>query len=135
MHSTLALVQLTQETGSQGGGGLFGAAFTLVWLALMVVIIAGCWKMFTKAGQPGWAAIVPIYNFVVLMKIIGRPAWWVLLMLIPFVNLVIGIIVCIDLAKVFGKGGGFAAGLILLPFIFVPILGFGDAKYKGAIAR
>ena len=86
---------------------------------------------FTKAGQPGWAAIVPVYNLIVLLQIVGRPLWWILLMLIPLVNFVIAILVYIDLAKSFGKSTGFGIGLVFLSFIFFPILGFGDARYIG----
>ena len=104
----------------------------VVYIAIIVGIIAGIWKTFTKAGQPGWAAIVPIYNFIVMLKIAGKPVWWVLLLLVPFVNFVIMILMCIGIAKAFGKGTGFGIGLILLGFIFFPILGFGDAKYIAA---
>lgn len=97
-------------------------------------MIAAVWKVFSKAGQPGWAAIIPIFNFYVMCKVAGRPGWWLLLFLIPFVNLVIAIIVTVDIAKRFGKGVGFAIGMILLPFIFWPILGFGSAQYQGAAA-
>lgn len=102
----------------------------LAYFALIIAAIAGQWKMFEKAGKPGWACIVPIYNIVVLLEIVRKPVWWILLMLIPVVNLVILIIVYIELAKAFGKSGGFAVGLILLSFIFIPILGFGDAQYQ-----
>ena len=108
--------------------GLFG----LVYLAIFILVIAGIWKVFTKAGKPGWAAIVPIYNLIVLLEITGRPLWWIVLMLIPIVNIVVALIVMIDLAKSFGKGTGFALGLFFLGFIFFPILGFGDATYQGA---
>ncbi len=121
--------------GSGGGGligGLFGCLFTLVWLGLMVIVIAGMWKVFTKAGEPGWAAIVPIYNGIVMLKMCGKPLWWIILFFIPIVNLVAAILVCIALAERFGKGVGFAIGLVLLPFIFIPILGFGDATYRPA---
>jgi hypothetical protein len=97
-------------------------------------MIAACWKIFTKAGQPGWAAIIPIYNLYIWCKIVGRPWWWILLMLIPFVNFVITIILCIDLAKSFGKGVGFGLGLVFLGIIFFPILGFGSAQYQGPSA-
>ena len=106
----------------------------IIYLAIVVLVIAGWWKMFEKAGQEGWKAIIPIYDVLVLLKIIGREWWWILLMLIPFVNIVIWIIVELDLAKSFGKGVGFAIGLILLPFIFVPILGFGSDEYRGPAA-
>ena len=103
----------------------------LIWLALIVLIFAGFWKVFVKAGHPGWAAIVPIYNLYILTKIAGRPWWWMLLFLVPIVSLVIAIIISIDVAKAFGKGTGFGVGLALLSAIFYPILGFGDATYKG----
>ena len=104
----------------------------LIYLAVVVLMIAGVWKTFAKAGQPGWAAIIPIYNGIVLLRVVGKPWWWLLLMLIPLVNFIFAIIVCITLAQVFGKGGGFAVGLILLPIVFFPILGFGSAQYLGA---
>lgn len=106
----------------------------LIQLAVVVLIIAGIWKVFTKAGQPGWAAIVPIYNLYILLKIAGRPGWWLLLFLIPLVNLVIAILVGIDVAKAFGKGVGFGLGLTFLGFIFYPILGFGSDTYQGPAA-
>ena len=90
--------------------------------------------MFVKAGKPGWAFIVPIYNIIVILEIVGRPTWCVLLWLIPCVNLVVVIIVMIDLAKSFGKDVVFALGLIFLGFVFMPILGFGSAEYKGPAA-
>ena len=109
---------------SNDGAGAVTGVLALVYLALGVLMIASIWKIFSKAGQPGWAAIVPFYNVI----------WWFVLMLIPFVNAIIGIIVAIDLAKAFGKGAGFAVGLIFLPFIFYPMLGLGGAQYQGAPA-
>jgi hypothetical protein len=109
-----------------------GSSFmTLIYLAVIALDIIGMWMVFSKAGQPGWAAIIPFYNIYVLLKVVGRPGWWLILFLIPFVNFVMWIIVSLDLSKSFGKGGGFAVGLILLSFIFIPILGFGDARYVG----
>ena len=111
-----------------------GAVIGLLYLALIVLVIAGFWKVFVKAGHPGWAAIVPIYNIYILLKIAGKPGWWLLLFFIPVVSLVIMILVSIEVAKAFGKGGGFGVGLAFLGFIFYPILGFGDAKYQAAPA-
>ncbi len=108
-------------------------AIALVFqLAIIFLLIASFWKVFTKAGRPGWASIVPIYNAYIMLKIAGKPGWWLLLLFIPLVNIVIGIIVAIDLAKAFGKGAGFGIGLAFLGFIFYPILGFGDATYQGS---
>ena len=104
----------------------------LIFLAIVVGIIAGIWKVFTKAGKPGWAAIVPIYNLIILLEIAGKPLWWFILFLIPIANRVAAILVGIAVAQKFGKGSGFGVGLALLGFIFYPILGFGDAKYQGA---
>ena len=104
---------------------------TIVGLLVALLLIIAMWKVFTKARQPGWASIIPIYNLYVWCKIVGRPWWWILLMLIPFVNFIILIILSIDLAKSFGKGAGFGIGLALLGIIFWPILGFGSAQYQG----
>ena len=107
----------------------------LFWLIVVGISIAAMWKIFTKAGKPGWAAIVPIYNLIVLFDIVGRPLWWIVLFFVPFVNFVIAIILVVDLAKVFGKGAGFAVGMLLLPIVFYPMLGFGSAQYLGRPAR
>jgi hypothetical protein len=115
------------DTSSAGSGALW-----VLYLALYVVEVIGMWRAFEKAGRPGWAAIIPFYNFYVLCTIAGRPGWWWVLLLIPLVNLVIWFIVMLDAAKAFGRSAGFGIGLALLPFIFWPILGFGDARYVGA---
>lgn len=86
---------------------------------------------FTKAGQPGWAFLIPIYDIIVMLQIVGKPLWWIVLFLIPGVNFVMAIILVFLLAKSFGKGPGFALGLIFLGIIFLPILAFGDARYQG----
>ena len=109
-----------------------GPLFWICDIAVTVLIVVAMWKIFSKAGQPGWAAIIPIYNLFVWCKIVGRPAWWILLLLICFP--IFYIILCIDLAKSFGKGVGFALGLIFLSVIFFPILGFGSATYQGPAA-
>lgn len=101
----------------------------LIYFALIIFVIASLWRVFTKAGQPGWAVIIPIYNAYILLKIAGKPGWWLLLMLIPVVNFIVAILVYVGVAERFGKGAGFAIGLIFLSFIFIPILAFGDAEY------
>ena len=136
--STLAFLLMQSDSGSNAAGnaaaaGIMGAV-GIVWLAVAVLMIAALWKIFVKAGEPGWAAIVPIYNLLVILKIVGRPMWWIVLFLIPFVNLIMLFVVAFDLAKVFGKSTGFALGMVFLGPIFYPILGFGSAKYQGAPA-
>jgi hypothetical protein len=103
----------------------------ILYLAFLVFVIAGIWKTFTKAGQPGWASIVPIYNIIVMSKIAGKPAWWIVLCIIPIVNIYGLITLFHGISTKFGKGAGFTVGLVLLGFIFFPILGFGDAVYEG----
>jgi hypothetical protein len=103
----------------------------VIYLAIIVLVIASIWIIFTKAGKPGWACLIPIYNIIVLLDVVGKPWWWLLLMLIPLVNIVILIIVYHNLSLSFGKGAGFTVGIIFLGFIFLPLLAFGEAKYIG----
>ena len=104
--------------------------FWVFCIVMAVIQIAAMWKVFEKAGKPGWAAIIPIYNAIVIIQIAGKPVWWFLLYLIPLVNIVVAVIVMHNLAKSFGKGVGFTLGLIFLGFIFFPILAWGDAQYQ-----
>ncbi len=103
----------------------------IVMFGIALVVIAGMWKTFVKAGKPGWACLVPLYNVWILLQIADRPTWWILLLFIPLVNLIVAIIVSISIANRFGKGTGFGLGLMFLGFIFYPILGFGDDRYQG----
>lgn len=121
-------------TLAQRGGAAGGIAMLAFWLAIVIVAIAGLWKTFEKAGHPGWAAIVPIYNLYILTQIAGRPWWWLLLMFIPFISIIFAIILSIDIAKSFGKGVAFGLGLAILAPIFYCILGFGSATYEGPSA-
>ncbi len=101
------------------------------FVAIIVFLIVAEWKVYVKAGQPGWAVLIPFYNFYILLKIVGKPGWWLLLLFVPLVNIVIGIYVIHLLSKSFGHDIGFTLGLIFLSFIFYPILGYGDSKYMG----
>ncbi len=127
------MLQLTLAMGygSEAQGGTTGMIFMAVWLVVCLAILAGIWKVFTKAGQPGWGVLVPLYNFYLLTKIAQRPAWWLILMFVPVVNLIVAVVLSMDIAKHFGKGAGFGVGLAFLGFIFYPILGFGGAQYDG----
>jgi hypothetical protein len=119
MHSLL----LRSDDGGGTGGGIFG-------LVVAVLVIVSMWKIFAKAGEPGWAAIIPIYNTYTLIKIAGKPWWWLLLLLIPLVNVIVLIVVMISVAERFGKGTLFGLGMAFLPFIFYPMLGFGSSTYR-----
>ena len=107
------------------------AGYIIVYLAIIVVSLVGMWKVFTKAGKPGWAAIVPFYNAYCLFEMSFGNGWLFLLCFVPCVNFVVMVMLCFKLAKAFGKGVGFGFGLLFLSFIFMMILGFGDAEYIG----
>jgi hypothetical protein len=108
------------------------AALYFVFLAIGILMLISMWKIYSKAGQPGWAVLVPIYNLIVLLNIVRKPGWWFVLMLIPIVNFIIILLVYLELAKVFGKDTGFGLGIIFLPVIFLPMLAFGSAQYQEA---
>jgi hypothetical protein len=120
----------TTTTTSAGGG------IGIVWFILLYVLFAlPMWAVFKKAGSDmAWAAFVPIFNLYVLLKIVGRPGWWLLLFLIPIVNFIVLIVVYYDLSKSFGHGAGFTIGLIFLQWIFLAILGWGSSQYQGPAA-
>ncbi|RKH66691.1 DUF5684 domain-containing protein [Corallococcus llansteffanensis] len=125
-------LEMMRQASEQNAGP--GPLFYIFYLVFIGAMIAGLWKTFTKAGEPGWAAIVPIYNVYIMTKIVGRPAWFTVLALIPCVNIIALFIIGIDMAKSFGKGMGFGIGLALLGPVFYAILGFGDAQYQGPAA-
>jgi hypothetical protein len=103
----------------------------IIYFAVVMLLIASQWGIFSKAGKPGWACLIPIYNTIVLLEIVGKPWWWLLLMCIPLVNIAVYVYVYYLLAKSFGKSEVFTIGLLLLSPIFFPILAFGDAEYEG----
>jgi hypothetical protein len=109
----------------------FPVSVIIIYLVVVVFLVAAMWKIFEKAGQPGWAAIIPIYNIYILLKIGGKPGWWLALFLIPVVNIVFLIWMYNMISKSFGKDEGFTVGLVVLGIVFWPILGFGSATYKG----
>src|SRR5437773_857867 len=105
--------------------GQMSPLMMVIWLAFVIFFAFCGWKIFEKAGKPGWAAIVPFYNFFVLLEIVGKPRWYFLLLFIPFVKFVIIIMIYHNLSLRFGKSTGFTLGLIFLSFIFVPIFALG----------
>ena len=113
-------------------GGLGGACCGLIFgIVLSGVLLMGVFK---KAGQPTWAAFVPLYNFYILLKIVGRPAWWIIGLVIPVANLIVWFLISMDLAKSFGKDTTYGIGIFLLSIVFIPILGYGSAQYLGPSA-
>jgi hypothetical protein len=112
-------------------GGLLAVlgAYLFVVLGMAVFAIVCLWKVYEKAGKPGWACLVPIYNIVVLLEIVRKPVWWLILLLIPIVNFIVLIILYRELARAFGQGVGFTLGLIFLNIVFIALLAFGNYDY------
>ena len=131
----LAYLLAQDDGGAAAAGGMMalftGGMFCLIELALFALWFAGGWKTFQKAGEPGWAAIVPIYNWMVAAKIAGKEMWWGLMLLIPCVGIVFAFMIFIEFAKKFGKDAVFGVLMVLFPYVMFPILGFGSAKYQG----
>ena len=128
MNHLLSLVAQAEQVGDAVGSVILSG----IYMAILVVILPGIWKVFTKAGQPGWGTLIPIYNLYLLCKIAGRPGWMVIFFFIPVLNMIFPTIICIDLARNFGKSCDFTAGMVFLPFVFIPILGFGSSSYQSA---
>lgn len=126
-------IMILAQAGGEQSGSLMAALPGLIFMSVIAfALIGGLWKMFEKAGEPGWAAIVPVYNAVVLLKIAGKPAWWIVLFFIPLANLIATFLVAASVSERFGKGLGFTLGLVLLPYVFYPVLGFGKSQYSAA---
>jgi len=124
----------SSSPGAVAGLMAFFAAMLIPIIIVWLIVIIGQWKVYTKAGKPGWACIIPIYNLIVLLEIVGKPIWWIFLFLIPCVNIIFLVWTFNLLSKSFGQSEGFTVGLILLGFVFWPILGFGNYQYLGPSA-
>lgn len=125
-------MQTTTYEGGSAFAVLFSGVFLVFALILIAIIFISLWKIFEKAGQEGWKAIIPIYNLYILTVIVGKPWWWMLLMCIPYIGAIWGIWITNLLSKSFGKTEGFTVGLVLLGIVFYPILAFDRTiVYKG----
>ncbi|MFZ0544368.1 MAG: DUF5684 domain-containing protein [Candidatus Promineifilaceae bacterium] len=129
MSLAILLSPFFQDNGGGGGAAIFSLVGACCGLIFAILLIASLWKVFVKAGQPGWAAIVPFYNAYVMQEIVGREIWW--LAIFFFLSPIWSIVISLDIAKSFGKDMLYGVGLIVFPYIFYPLLGFGDAKYVG----
>ena len=112
-----------------------GTSAIIGYLFFLVLTWAGLWKMFEKAGKPGWASIIPIYNLIVLIEIVGKPMIWIVWLIIPCVNIIFAVWITNLLFKSFGKSEAYTIGSFFVPFIVYPLVGFGDSKYLGPSAR
>lgn len=133
------MYQSSSELSSASAAALGAVVlvFMLFYFVIAIVCIVSVWRLFTKAGKPGWAAIVPVYNQIVMLQVAGRPVWWVLLMMfVPIFQVWVAIVAAIDFAKSYGKSTGFGVLVALLPFVGLPILAFSkDANYVGPVAE
>ena len=120
--------QLAADDAARQVTAAMSGTTMLVIFAVMILMIAAMWKVYERAGEPGWAVLVPIYNIYVLCKVAGMSPWWILAFIIPIVNIVVSFAISFGVAKRFGKGAGYGIGLTLLPFIFWPLLAWGDAQ-------
>lgn len=127
MLNSASLIAQYSESESAGPAGMI---VFVIYLAVVVLLIVAMWRVFEKANQPGWGVLIPIYNLILMLRVAGKPIWWLVLMIIPLVNIVPAVLVPVAIAKNFGKGAGFGVGLIFLPFVFYPILGLGKAEYN-----
>ena len=125
----------SSSLGAAAGIAALISAMIIPIIIVSVIMIIAHWKIYEKAGKPGWAAIIPIYNAIVLLEIVGKPVWWIILFLIPCVNIVFLVWVTNLLSKSFGQSEGFTVGLLLLGVVFYPILGFGNYQYLGPSAK
>jgi hypothetical protein len=129
-HTLLtSFFQTRNDDAATAAAAGVGIGMILLYLAIFALVIVGMYKIFEKAGKPGWAAIVPIYNLIVLLEIVGKPLWWILLCIIPCVNIVALVIINIELAKRFGKDTVYGILLALFGVVMYPVLGFSDAQY------
>ena len=119
------------DTQAAAGASMFMFLYMSLYLAAIVLMLIGMWKIFEKAGRPGWYCLIPIYSTIVLLQIIGKPEWWFLLMFVPLANMIVMIMMMSELSKSFGKSTGFTLALIFLCPVAMPVLGFGGAKYVG----
>jgi hypothetical protein len=125
------MVGAVQGANVSAAVAAIGGAVFLIFIVVILFYVVASWRLYSKAGVPGWGVLIPIYNIYLWCKIAGRPGWWILLLFVPVVNIIVQLILCLDVAKSFGRSGAFGAGIWLLGFIFVPILGYGSSRYVG----
>ncbi len=107
------------------------AVVWILYIAVIALMLVSMWKLFVRAGKPGWASIVPLYNNIVMLEIAGKPIWWFFMLFIPIVNIVFAFLTLYHFSKAYGKAEGFSIGVALLSIVFLPMLAFSDARYQG----
>ncbi len=132
MSTSFALLAQRQPDPMESGAGI---VIMLVYFALIIVMIVANWMLNEKAGEPGWACLVPIYNVIVLGRMAGLTTLWIVLLFVPCANIIALFMLNIKLAERFGKDAGFGVAMAFLPFICMPILAFGSARYTPPLNR
>lgn len=124
--------QSAGDFASRQAAATVSTTTSLLILAFVLLVIISMWRVYERAGEPGWAVLIPFYNMYVLTKVAGLSGWWVVAMFIPLINIIALFVVSIGVARRFDRGAGFGVGLALLPMIFYPILAWGE---EGPVAR
>ncbi len=109
----------------------FNPVLVIFWLAVMVLLVVSDWKIFVKAGKPGWAILVPIYNIIVMLQIVKKPLWWIVLLIVPLVNIAVVVIIVYNLVIKFGQPGWHVIPALILGCVYFPYLAFSKAQYNG----
>ena len=123
-------MHLLADTTTTTSNVYFSGFWLIIEIIWIVLVIAGTWKTFVKADKPGWGAIIPFYNTYLMIKVAGRPGWWLILFFIPFVNIIMWLIVALGISENFGHGAGFGILLWFFAPIMFLVLGFGGSEYK-----
>ena len=134
MSDAMVPLLMLQQAGRSGDGP--GGLVVFVALLAVVIAVIGWWRLFAKAGRPGWYSLIPIWNAITLLDIVGRPWWWLLLFFIPIANFIVHIVVALDLGKSFGRSTAFSVVLLILfPVIGYLILAYGGSEYRGPAGK
>ena len=104
--------------------------YAVIYVIVMIILIVANWKIFTKAGKPGWAILIPIYNIIVMLQIVEKPVWWIVMLFIPVVNIVFAIMIIYNFVLKFGKPGWHVILALVFGVIYYPYIAFSDAKYQ-----
>lgn len=133
IESALNLATPLLQNDSDTLSIIFSVGFILVSVVITAATLAGIWQIFVKAGYPGWKSLIPLYNVILWLQMIGRPWWYLAALFFPGTNIILWLIIAFGTARSFGRNVFFALGVTFLPFIFIPIIGFGSATYIGGM--
>lgn len=126
----------TSSTIDSGPAAAFAIFLTIISLVIAVFMVVSLWRLFAKAGKPGWASIVPFYNYIVMLEIAGKPIWWFAMFFVPFADIVFAIMTLFAFVKAYGRSDGFAVLSIFFPFVTYPMMAFSaSTQYVGVATQ